>query len=261
MSAVETIELVPFNQAGMGLSDALQQSIPEQIASRSVHETDFEYFSNVRAEDSVFIDVGPNIGNSAVSISNRCEGARIYGFEPNLILESLLREAKSHNPNFSVQMIGLGETEAEFNLFIPVLGSTLIVGESSLLRDHFDSAFVQARLRSYGPNQKLRLTSVKCQISTLDAQAAIFEAAARARWRFLKIDVEGAELSVLKGATAFITRFRPTLLIEEGHRAELAQFLVGYGYSRYMLDRAGNRLVEACSATTLNSFYQYRPKL
>ncbi len=64
---------------------------------------------------------------------------------------------------------------------------------------------------------------------------------------FIKIDVEGHELEVLKGAQALLRRDRPTLLIEaeERHRnnavRSLREYLGGFGYQGLMLD--GGRLV------------------
>lgn len=58
---------------------------------------------------------------------------------------------------------------------------------------------------------------------------------------FLKIDVEGHELAVLRGASATLEKNRPTLLIEaeERHRknavADIASFLKPIGYDGYYL--------------------------
>ena len=46
----------------------------------------------------------------------------------------------------------------------------------------------------------------------------------------IKIDVEGAELDVLKGAERCLERQRPLLFIERGSRPEISAFLEGFGY-------------------------------
>lgn len=69
---------------------------------------------------------------------------------------------------------------------------------------------------------------------------------------FIKIDVEGHEMSVLRGAQGIIERDRPAILVEaeERHRsgtvAEIERFLSARGYSGLMLDQG--------RITSLNSF-------
>jgi FkbM family methyltransferase len=59
----------------------------------------------------------------------------------------------------------------------------------------------------------------------------------------IKIDVEGHELEVLKGAKSLIKRDRPTIFVEaeNRHRADavgsVSQFMAGLGYSGFMLDQ------------------------
>jgi len=70
------------------------------------------------------------------------------------------------------------------------------------------------------------------------------------RFDLLKIDVEGAELFVLRGATAFLTRDRPTILFECGPSGPpafgytagtLYDLFVACGYSVFLLKDALNR--------------------
>ena len=65
---------------------------------------------------------------------------------------------------------------------------------------------------------------------------------------FLKIDVEGHELKLLRGATNTIAKFKPTLLIEIEQRHvgaarmnETFAFLKGYGYQGYFFAPGGKR--------------------
>lgn len=72
---------------------------------------------------------------------------------------------------------------------------------------------------------------------------------------FIKIDVEGNELNVLRGARALLQRDKPVLLIEaeERHRqnavTSLCEFLLPLGYSGIMLDNGRLRPLGAFDAT------------
>jgi hypothetical protein len=70
----------------------------------------------------------------------------------------------------------------------------------------------------------------------------------------IKIDVEGHELAVLKGATDTIARNRPALLVEAEERhhpnavAEITGLLTGLGYSGYFVDGGAQRPIEEFDA-------------
>jgi hypothetical protein len=61
------------------------------------------------------------------------------------------------------------------------------------------------------------MDGMKVQGRTLDS--IVRESAAR-RVSFIKIDVEGAEVEVLRGAVEILQRHRPTVLCEIGHESQ-----------------------------------------
>lgn len=76
---------------------------------------------------------------------------------------------------------------------------------------------------------------------------------------FIKIDVEGHECAVLRGAAATLTRERPNLLVEAnehhapGTLAELARITADHGYTGYFRGSAG---LTPMSSIDDDSFYQ-----
>ncbi|ROQ95304.1 FkbM family methyltransferase [Streptomyces sp. 2132.2] len=88
-----------------------------------------------------------------------------------------------------------------------------------------------------GPNREFRTARrVAVPVRTLDQLA---ETAGDAPIGFVKADVEGAELAVLRGGSRTLSRHRPTLLLEIEDRhlakygtrsADLPEHLAGYGY-------------------------------
>jgi FkbM family methyltransferase len=87
-----------------------------------------------------------------------------------------------------------------------------------------------------------RTHALRVRTVTLDAYAAGLD-----RVDLLKIDVQGAEPSVLRGAKALVARHRPTIVIEAvpgwPTTAETERLLLGMGYRIHGLDREG-RLCE-----------------
>jgi FkbM family methyltransferase len=60
--------------------------------------------------------------------------------------------------------------------------------------------------------------------------------------RLIKIDVEGDELAVLRGATVTIEQSLPVFIIERNNAEEVASFLAQYGYRPYTYDPVDRRI-------------------
>lgn len=240
------------------LPSGFTEIINELIDKNTVHEDDFNYFKDYDPNTTVFIDVGSNIGNSAISITNVCGKVKIFGFEPNVMLSGFLDRAKLHNDKYNYSLVGLSDKEGVFDLYVPIVDNMIIAGESSTSYEHFYEEIVSNRLSSYSKNGKFHLVKVPCKVERLDSQQYLFEAASLAERRVIKIDTEGTEIKVLLGGLEFINKFRPTLMIEDGSRDEIASLLSQLGYSQYIYDKDLHRLQDAFMRSGLNSFYVYR---
>lgn len=142
-------------------------------------------------------DVGANIGNHSVYLA-RVAGARVLAFEPNFALCAVLERSLVLNGlEDQVQLwrkgLGAKADQAHFTTDMPEnLGSqTLALGEGEVVVVPFDSLTQD----SEGPNR-------------LEGPV-----------RMMKIDVEGMELDVLRGAEATISRDRPILYLESHQKA------------------------------------------
>jgi len=156
---------------------------------------------------STAIDVGANVGIVAVPLALAVGGeGRVIAFEPDAANAARLRENIRLNAltQVVVHEVALGEADGEIVLH---LGS--------------DPAFhssveVHARWRTD------ELSRVPCR--TLDA---VWQAEGRPQVSVVKIDVEGAELSVLKGARDLLASARPVVLLEahDENRQEVVTFM------------------------------------
>ena len=166
----------------------------------------------LRPGDSA-MDIGANVGIFSVVMGATVgtQGA-VYAFEP--VAANVLRLEKNLQKNT------LGNVE----VFPLALGAS--DGELQL-RMAIDPAYASLREVEAGFGNG---TNVPIQVRRLDG---VWEALGSPPISLVKIDVEGAEMDVLRGAMNFLTTCRPTLLVEANSVRELdllRTHLCGLGY-------------------------------
>jgi FkbM family methyltransferase len=141
------------------------------------------------------VDVGANIGKYALAMSSLVPS--VYAVEPSELAQNIARYFPA---NVKVYMVAASDHAGIASLQIPILDDHEQVGLASI-----EPGAVAVNHRAY--------RSVAISTSRLDdlVQDAV---------GFVKIDVEGHELSVLKGSERLLREHCPTLLIEaeERHR-------------------------------------------
>jgi len=134
------------------------------------------------ADSPLVFDVGGHVGEYTAAFLRRFPGGRAFVFEPSATHFSILSKRFGDRQNVQAFRIALGAASGEASLY----KDAEVTGLASLTRrrlDHFGLTMDKEE---------------RVQVSTLDEQRA------KARIEFidlLKIDVEGNELDVLKGAT------------------------------------------------------------
>lgn len=177
-------------------------------------------------KDDLALDVGANIGNHALYLA-AIVGCRVIAFEPNPILAAPLQESISLNgleERVSLIRKGVGSTEAKavFTESKPHnLGAQILK-----IIDNSDQSGDEA-----------------CAMDVVPLDDMTFDHPVK----LIKIDVEGMELDVLKGAMKLIEKDLPSLFIES-HNEE--QFLLIYGF----LEQWGYVYWRTFNATPTNCF-------
>jgi FkbM family methyltransferase len=152
----------------------------------------------LRAGD-VVADVGANIGYHTL-IMARLVGpsGKVYAFEPNPLSRTRLEANLSANNFSNVQVFGMALSDRE--------------GEASIFEA--PASHGEASLRPRGEDWQ----STACRTARLDVALAEVECL-----NLIKIDVEGAETLVLRGAMETLHRLRPHIILEKNYEA-LATF-------------------------------------
>jgi FkbM family methyltransferase len=152
----------------------------------------------VAGQAVLFLDVGADVGTYAISVGNRLRplgDIRVLAFEPSRISCDLLRDNIKDNELTDIvepRQIGLGDGSAAS---AELLFDAREPGCSGL-----DASIVHGEI----------VETVK--MSTLDAQVAQNVPASVIA---LKLDVEGGEIAVLKGATATLAAAEEVVLLVE----------------------------------------------
>jgi FkbM family methyltransferase len=175
-------------------------------------------------DDAVCVDAGANCGQSVVSIKQILPGARIHAFEPNPSVQSHLQRTADRFEAVQVHRSGLGDRSGDLTLHVPVCGGVVFHQLASI--DRPDLKELAAKLRGWGftfaSAGNVELKEQVIQLRRLDEL--------QLRPDFVKIDVEGGELAVLRGAEHTIRSCLPVLMIEGGDRPELLDHLIPLGY-------------------------------
>lgn len=160
------------------------------------------------------LDIGANVGDWAMPFALRVgPSGRVLAFEPvPYLAESVAKTARVNRQDWvEVHQLALSDRDGSSDFSVERGNS----GGSRLGQAAGDFSFISVAMR--------RLDSLLAERPDVD------------RIDFIKIDVEGHELGVLRGATATLARFRPTLVLECGQetaddRKALRDLLVGLDY-------------------------------
>lgn len=160
------------------------------------------------------IDVGANIGLFSYRLARIFR--KVYAFEIN---DELLVDLAAYNPgNIEIVSTGLSSTDSETTLYIPVCRNLPLSGWGSLSRDNC-------------PQAETHLTK-PVRVRPLDSYSLHGVS-------FIKIDVEGHEVDVLRGAADTISKNQPIVLVEvkEQNRDRVSSFFRDLSYTETSLER------------------------
>lgn len=178
--------------------------------SKIPHEKDFDFYRYFDGEEGIFVDVGANGGQSAISFSCFNSSFKIVSFEPNTTLERDLHFAKKLlGPRYSYHMHGLGESAGTFTLYTPYIGALPIAARASMRKEGLTS-FLDEMDKASHKNVGFKSSSI--EIRDFDSTSIAPT--------IVKIDVEGHETEVLRGMSRAISKHRPIFMIEKSDSYE-----------------------------------------
>lgn len=183
-------------------------------------------FRDLIREDAIIFDVGAHAGQFTKLFARLAPQGFVFAVEPQSYARRILATAIRVNrlKNVAILPMAFGETPGVSLLSLPIKASG-------------SYGFGLANLGGDVGGRKYEIEAVA--VATLDQCIA---ALALDRLDFLKADIEGAELIMLKGAQRTLETLRPVLYLEldEGHLAHCGgtladawDFLAQHGYRAY----------------------------
>jgi FkbM family methyltransferase len=178
---------------------------------RGLLERELPLFCGMVQPGDLVVDVGANVGIYMHALARR--GAVVEAFEPQPFCVDVLRAYAAANSKVHVHNVALGASDAHAVLRVPIVDGRAARGSASLMEGD-----------QTGPAE------------SIDVDIRTFDSYSFRDVKAMKIDVEGAELGVIRGAAATIAQSRPVLLveIEQRHHAgpigEVFREIEGMGY-------------------------------
>ncbi|SRR5258708_1896226 len=188
------------------------------------------HLSDLLSKDSVVLDIGANVGLLTLPFSKQVPQGKIYAFEPDNVARESLEENIRLNKLINVIVF-------PFALQDDVARKSITFYK----RETKDAdGLTNKGLSSIEAIEKFTIETVRVPATTVDA---IISNQKINHIDFIKIDVEGAEVKVLKGARNTIKKYMPIILYEysttidilaSSHNSEESfLFLKQLGYKQY----------------------------
>lgn len=186
-------------------NDYIQKTI--KGAGRFYEEAMLMDAASILSPGDLCLDVGANLGNHTVFFAKVCR-AKVISIEPNSANTELLARNLAHNHIVELVSLKLAAAGQESGLV------------SLEIIDPNNTGRAQVRHGS-GSIELIRIDDLE-----LDQPV-----------KLIKVDVEGMELEVLKGARSTLERDRPAVFVEASTPSEFSaveKFLAGIGYAQMM---------------------------
>jgi FkbM family methyltransferase len=177
-----------------------------KAAFKQHHKEDLPILRRLIPPDGIVFDVGAHAGQYTKLFARLAERGFVFAFEPGSYARTVLRAAIMVNRlnNVAIVPLALGSRAGTATLAMPVKSS----GSYGFGLSHLGPADAGREIRA-------ELVGV----ATLDEATA---ALGLDRLDFIKADIEGWELQLLRGGRATLARLKPALFLEM-NRAQLAR--------------------------------------
>lgn len=204
------------------------------------NEKDFLRLFDIIQDDGIVLDIGANIGVMTAHFAKRLKKTKVFSFEPiPYNIKTIKRIVKFFKfNNVRVYEYALSDYDGSIDMILPIIDSAKKQGLSHVVTDSDNETgeFFRVPVRKLDNINELVLSDRKITA--------------------IKIDVEGHELSVLKGAVELIKKNLPVIYCElwpGDQRKEMFDFMKSLSYSPKVIQN--NILADFDNQHTQNFFF------
>lgn len=185
------------------------------------------YINSIIKKGETVFDIGAHkAGYLYLMLKQVGERGRVFAFEPQSILYQYIKKIKGlfKWDNVTIEHLALSDTEDIVTLYIPTNKVSKDSSPEATIVEHKHDSNI-------GATEKVRTETLDSYCNRHQIQPA-----------FLKIDVEGNELSVFQGGLGTLKKYKPKILVEIEVRhvgqekvLETFTFMDTLGYKGYLL--------------------------
>jgi FkbM family methyltransferase len=264
LKAVDTVE--PSDSEGRSSASWMADA----IAKRTDLQPDACVFRHLRREDGTILDIGAHWGYTALAMRLTGTDCQVVSIEASEGHRECLDELRRWDADYDYLIQALGEDETVHELYTPVVNGQHITGLTNVdgkLLDDEHGDFLATLVGKHIPvarKYKVQLACLRVPLRPLDK--VVNERPFRFpfdRIAAVKLDVEGYEMQVLRGAHAAIARDRPLIMMEMegGNRSrQMVELMDALGY--LYGDRQGDQVrLHADRSRELNGYWVHRDRV
>lgn len=186
-----------------------------------------------------YFDIGSNVGLRSVYALS--ENRPTVLFDPNPEVSKICQQmiALNNFKNYKIEQTGVSDNQGQLSFYI----------SSSAYMSSFD--------KEHAAKDKI-VAEMKIPVTTMNLY---LKANPQFQPKIVKIDVEGFEINVLKGATDMLQQHKPALLIEildtSNNRKEILEYLSTYHYEAFYLFNKNEGMLESAEANNPKQNHNY----
>ena len=187
------------------------------ILDKYIHQTKLKkIFLNLNSDIKNIMDIGCHEGDYSVLLKNVFKNCYIHAFEPNILLKPKIKMKNVLKNNFKINYIAVSDIDGYIDMIIDNEISKISTGSQI----NYNSKTYKIKEILYSSNkskdQKNRKKIKSTKIDTYIEKNNL-------KFDFVKIDVEGLELKVLKGFQKNISKTK--FIMVEYHKDNLYENL------------------------------------
>jgi FkbM family methyltransferase len=198
-----------------------------------------QHINNYYNTKYAYLDIGANVGLRAVYALSEQRPTVLFDANPEVCNICKQMMDLNNYSNCKIENVGLSNKHDQLSFYISSLGYM-----SSFNREH--------------ALQEKIISEILIEVITLDQYLKMHPSI---NPKIVKIDVEGFEINVLKGAREMLEQYKPCLMIEildtGENRKEIINYLSNYHYEAFYLFNKNEGLLEIADANDSRQNHNY----